>query len=150
MDSPLREIREARLARRARFEALVGKAVAGLPEQFKARLENVDIIVEDWPSPGQLARMGIRSRYQLLGLYEGVPLTVRGSGYNMVTPDKVTIFRKPVEAICHSEEEIAAEVQRVVRHELAHHFGISDQRLNVLENRKKDSDSGGATGANES
>ncbi|MBI2908157.1 MAG: metallopeptidase family protein [Chloroflexi bacterium] len=134
MDSPIRQIREARLARRARFEALVRQAVAGLPEEFRARLENVDILVEDWPSFGQLARMGLRSRYQLLGLYEGVPLTVRGGGYNMVTPDKVTIFRKPLEAMCRSDEEIAAEVQRVIRHEIAHHFGISDQRLRAIEN----------------
>lgn len=135
--SPMRQIRQAQLARRARFEALVRKAIAGLPVEFRSRLENVDIVVEDWPTPRQLARIGGRSRRQLLGLYEGVPLTERGSGYNMVPPDRITIFRKPVEDKCRSEKEMAEEIQRVVRHEIAHHFGISDQRLSILENQAR-------------
>lgn len=137
--SPIRRIRQERLNKRTRFEALVLQAVHNLPTEFKQRLENIDVLVQDFPSTRQLGRMGLQNRYQLLGLYEGVPLTVRGSGYNMVPPDKITIFRRPIEATCQSDEEIAAEIQRVVRHEIAHHFGISDQRLRVIE-KKHDSD----------
>ncbi|MFH1486890.1 MAG: metallopeptidase family protein [Chloroflexota bacterium] len=135
--SPIRQIRQAKAAKRVRFEALVHKAITDLPEEFKSRLENVDVLVEDWPAQRQLGRVGARSRWELLGLYEGVPLTVRGAGYNMVPPDRITIFRKPIEEKCHSEVEIAREIQRVVRHEIAHHFGISDQRLSVIERRAK-------------
>jgi predicted Zn-dependent protease with MMP-like domain len=112
------------------------KAIDELPPEFRDRLENVDVIVEDWPSPTQLNRNNIKSRFGLLGLYEGVPHINRGPGYGMVLPDKITIFRKPIEARCHSWQEVEEEVARVVRHEIAHHFGIDDHRLRTLENNK--------------
>ena len=118
-----------------RFEALVDKAIAGLPEEFKERLENVDVVVQDWPTKMQLQRSRVRHRSYLLGLYEGVPLTMRGRGYTMVLPDKITIFQKPIEAICHNDEEIEREIQKVVRHEIAHHFGIGDRKLKEIESR---------------
>ena len=119
---------------RERFERLVVQAVESLPEEFRERLENIDVVVADWPTPGQLADSGLRRRDALLGLYEGVPLTWRGARYGMVVPDKVTIFQKPIEAICRSDARIIAEIRSVVRHEVAHHFGISDDRLEQLEN----------------
>ena len=118
-----------------RFEALVDKAIAGLPEEFKERLENVDVVLQDWPTKMQLQRSRVRQRSYLLGLYEGVPLTMRGRGYTMVLPDKITIFQKPIEAICHNDEEIEHEIQKVVRHEIAHHFGIGDRKLKEIESR---------------
>jgi predicted Zn-dependent protease with MMP-like domain len=121
---------------REKFYNLVMKAIDELPSEFQDRLENVDVIVEDWPSPAQLARNNIRSRFGLLGLYEGVPHLRRGPGYGMVLPDKITIFRKPIEARCHSWQEVEEEVAKVVRHEIAHHFGIDDHRLRTLENDK--------------
>jgi len=72
---------------------------------------------------------------QLLGLYEGIPQTKRGSGYNLVLPDKITIFQKPIERVCRNDEEIEAEVQKVVRHEIAHHFGIGDDVLRMIEHK---------------
>ena len=107
-----------------------------LPKEFRRRLENMDIVVQDWPDREQLHAARLRNRWQLLGLYEGVPLTHRGSGYNLVPPDKISIFQKPIEAKCHSPEEIEAEVGEVVRHEIAHHFGISDERLEFLERER--------------
>jgi predicted Zn-dependent protease with MMP-like domain len=89
-------------AQREKFYTLVTKAIDELPPEFQDRLENVDVVVEDWPSPAQLARNNIKSRFSLLGLYEGVPHLHRGPGYGMVLPDKITIFRKPIEARCHS------------------------------------------------
>ena len=118
---------------RERFQELVTRAVDSLPEEFCTRLENIDVVVEDWPSPSQLASVGLRQGHTLLGLYEGVPLTKRGRRYGLVAPDKITIFQKPVEAKCRYEAEITAEIHRVVRHEIAHHFGIGERRLRQIE-----------------
>ena len=121
---------------RQKFEALVFRAVEALPAEFKGKLENVDIIVEDWPSPNQISRLGLGYKTQLLGLYEGVPQTKRDSGYNLVLPDKITIFQKPIEMKCRSDKEIEMEIGRVVRHEIAHHFGIGDAALYKIESQK--------------
>lgn len=112
------------------------KAISGLPEEFQEKLENVDVVVEDWPSARQLRGLRLRQREQLLGLYEGVPQTDRGQSYTLVLPDKITIFQKPVEAQCHSDREIEEEMGGVIRHEIAHHFGISDATLRKIERRK--------------
>jgi predicted Zn-dependent protease with MMP-like domain len=117
---------------REKFEWLVAKAVDSLPDEFHARLENIDVVVADRPTPDQLAALGRKRGESLLGLYEGVPLTKRGRHYGLVVPDKVTIFQKPIEAHCRNDAEIIAEIKRVVLHEIAHHFGISDARLRQL------------------
>jgi predicted Zn-dependent protease with MMP-like domain len=118
---------------RERFEALVAQAVETLPQEFQERLTNIDIVVEDAPSRSQLNHL--ERGFTLLGLYEGVPLTQRSSNYGMVTPDKITIFQKTVEAACagRPESEIKVEIQKVVRHEIAHHFGIGDARLKEID-----------------
>jgi predicted Zn-dependent protease with MMP-like domain len=118
---------------RESFERLVAQAVDDLPEEFLLRLENIDIVVEDQPTPGQMRHLGLERGETLLGLYEGVPQTVRGSHYGLVPPDKITIFQRSIEAKCRYGGNISAEVQRVVKHEIAHHFGISDARLHQLE-----------------
>jgi len=117
---------------RERFEWLVAKAVDSLPEEFHTRLENIDVVAADKPTPTQLAEVGRKRGETLLGLYEGVPLTRRSQHYGMVVPDKITIFQKPIEAICNNDARVIAEIQRVVQHEIAHHFGISDARLRHL------------------
>jgi predicted Zn-dependent protease with MMP-like domain len=116
---------------RARFEQLVDEAIESLPDDFKERLDNVAIVVEDLPSPGEARRLGRRGG-RLLGLYQGQPLTRRDSRYGMVFPDKITIFQGNVEAISRSEAEIREEVRKTVLHEIAHHFGIDDRRLHDL------------------
>ena len=118
---------------REMFERMVAKAVQALPEEFVARLENIDVVVEGWPTVDQLTRAGLRHGQTLLGLYEGVPLTKRGRRYGLVPPDKITIFKKPIEAKCRYDSEITNEIQRVVKHEIAHHFGIGDARLKQIE-----------------
>ncbi len=115
------------------FERLVAHAVDDLPEEFLDRLENIDIVVEDQPTPDQLLNLGLERSETLLGLYEGVPQTERGWHYGLVPPDKITIFQRPIETKCRYGGNISAEVQRVVKHEIAHHFGISDARLHQLE-----------------
>jgi predicted Zn-dependent protease with MMP-like domain len=115
-----------------RFELLVRRAIDNLPDEFQERMENIDIIVDDYPSREQLASLGKDRDQTLLGLYEGVPITRRTYGYGMVMPDKITIFQRPIESMCNSDTQIIAEVRRVVLHEIAHHFGIDDGRLREL------------------
>ncbi len=118
---------------RERFEWLVARAVEALPDEFITRLENIDVVVEDYPTRSQLASVGLRRGETLLGLYEGVPLTKRGAHYGLVPPDKITIFKKSIEAKYRYNAEIIGEIQRVVQHEIAHHFGIGDARLEQIE-----------------
>ncbi|MBI2869762.1 MAG: metallopeptidase family protein [Chloroflexi bacterium] len=116
-----------------RFSELVVRAVEALPGEFASRLDNVDVVVQDSPTPRQMRQAGISRDQTLLGLYEGVPLTQRDTHYGLVPPDKVTIFQKPIEAVCRSDDEIVEEIGRVVRHEIAHFFGIGDERLDEIE-----------------
>jgi predicted Zn-dependent protease with MMP-like domain len=123
------------------FEELVAKAIDGLPEEFRAGLENVDVVVQDYPSKRQLARIG--RGMTLLGLYEGVPQTKRTQGYGMVLPDKIVIFQKPIQDTCRSEAEVEAEIGRVVRHEIAHHFGMGEEELRRIESRSQSREKAG-------
>jgi len=118
------------------FECLVAEAVSRLPQEFQERLENIDVVVEDWPSRQQCDEAGLSRGQTLLGLYYGVPLTRRNRAYGLVVPDKITIFRKTIEQHCKSDDEVIKRVGEVVRHEIAHHFGISDARLAELEKGK--------------
>lgn len=117
---------------REKFEELVAKAVKNMPAEFFDHLDNVDVLVADQPTESQLRKSRLKANQTLLGLYEGVPQTKRGSGYGMVLPDKITIFQKTIESKCYNDEEIVAEVEHVVKHEIAHHFGISDARLREI------------------
>jgi predicted Zn-dependent protease with MMP-like domain len=114
----------------ARFEQLVGQAIDSLPEEFMEYMENIDIVIADAPNGAQLKRL--RRGQTLLGLYEGVPMTERTTNYGYVTPDKITIFQKTIESAFHQEDVIVKEIRRVVLHEIAHHFGIDDARLDEL------------------
>ena len=116
----------------AEFNDLVKQALDLLPEFFQKKLNNVEVVVSNWPTPAELRSVGVSTRYGLLGLYQGVPLTRRTTGYGLVLPDKITIYRMPIERICRTPEAVVAQVRRTVLHELAHHFGISDDRLREL------------------
>ena len=116
---------------RDRFEELAAKAIDDLPEEFRSGLENVDVVVQDYPNRRQLARVG--KGMTLLGLYEGVPQTRRTQGYGMVLPDRILIFRKPIQEMCRSEAEVESEIGKVVRHEIAHHFGTDEEALRRIE-----------------
>jgi predicted Zn-dependent protease with MMP-like domain len=110
------------------FEDLVVEALDSLPQDLLEVLDNVDVTIERFPSPRQLRSVGV-TRGTLLGLYEGVPLTKRTSGYNIVAPDKITIFQGPIEQMCGTYAAIVEQVRVTVIHEVAHHFGIDDERL---------------------
>ena len=105
------------------FDALVSEALDTIPPELAGMIENCVVVVEDHPPPDQPG---------LLGLYEGIPLTERGDFYSGVLPDKITIFRLPTLAICDTVEDLIEEVHITVVHEIAHHFGIDDDRLHDL------------------
>jgi predicted Zn-dependent protease with MMP-like domain len=106
------------------FEQVVQEALDSLPPELSERISNVEIVVDEEPPLGQ----------PLLGLYQGVPLTRRGSGYNGALPDKITIYRGPLERLYGWDPDVLrAQIRHVVLHEVAHHFGISDERLIELD-----------------
>jgi len=115
------------------FERLVAEAVHGLPPEFARRIANVEFSVEEWARPDDYARTGAPPRSTLLGVYRGIPLTRRTAGYNMVVPDRIVIFRQPLQHLAADEADLEQRVARVVRHEIAHYFGISDDRLHELD-----------------
>lgn len=115
------------------FRTLVQEAIDTLPDEFLQFMENVEVVVQQYPTRRQLESVGLRGRFSLLGLYEGTPLTRRSSAYSLVVPDKITIFQAPIEAYCETHEDIRQEVQDTVIHELGHHFGINEARMSELE-----------------
>ena len=119
------------------FDELVRQALDSLPDEIAARVSNIDVEVQAWPTPDQLRSARVPSGATLLGLYQGIPLTRRNSGYQLVPPDRITIFRGPLESISRSEEEFVERVRATVIHEVAHHFGISDERLREIEAARK-------------
>ena len=122
------------------FEELVKAAVNSLPEKFKEKMENIAVVVEDLPSQELLMEMKIKSPYGLLGLYRGVPYPRRGIWYRNVMPDKIIIFKKPIEVRCRNKEDIKESVRRVVIHEIGHYFGLGEADLQRIEReRYKDS-----------
>lgn len=114
------------------FERLVLKALDGLPPPIRERMDNVDVVVEEWPSPDDLEEAGLDDRHDLFGLYQGIPLTER-THYDMALPDKITIFQRPIEAACATRADVVKEVRVTVIHEVAHHFGLSDAALDHTE-----------------
>jgi predicted Zn-dependent protease with MMP-like domain len=115
-----------------RFEQLVAEALEEIPEPFASHLDNVHIVVEEEPSLEDLSRADVESGNTLYGLYQGVPQTARGAGYTFTLPDKITIYRGPILRACADEDEVYDQVAETVVHEIAHHFGISDERLEEL------------------
>lgn len=121
---------------REKFEELVKQGIDAIPERFLEKLDNVDIMIENEPSPEQKKKIKLGNNSKLFGLYEGIPQTKRGF-YSGVLPDKITIFQKTFEEVCSSEEEIKQKVGQTVWHEIAHHFGMSEERVRKVEKKKK-------------
>lgn len=111
------------------FKDIVIEALEELPDFFKEKIENLSVVVEDEPAPDQIEESGIDEKDILLGLYEGVPLLERNQFYGNVLPDKITLFKKNIERVCDTQEQMKKEIIHTVQHEIAHHFGISDAEL---------------------
>ncbi|MGE5312773.1 MAG: metallopeptidase family protein [Acidobacteriota bacterium] len=117
------------------FHDLIARAIDELPRRYIDHLDNVAITYENEPTPEQLTKQGVREGDLLLGLYEGVPLTERGAGYNLVLPDKITIFKQPILQLSHDEDDFYQRVKHTLWHEIAHHYGLDHDRIHELENR---------------
>lgn len=118
------------------FEKIVAWAIDDLPKEYIDNLSNVAITIEDDPTPAQRIKQGLRRHQTLFGLYEGIPRTSRGNGYNLVIPDRITIFKNPLEAWSSSLAELMARTRNTVWHEIAHHYGLGHDRIHELERKK--------------
>jgi predicted Zn-dependent protease with MMP-like domain len=112
----------------AEFEALVARALDGLPQEFAEQLENVAVVIEEEPDPADLEELGMAADEELFGLYLGVPLPERGQGYSAL-PDRIAIYRGPVLRQCRDRREVIREVRDTVVHELGHYFGLDDDEM---------------------
>jgi len=119
------------------FRELVEEAILELPEEIHKKMDNVALCVEKRPTAEQLRKVGTRSAGILLGLYEGVPKTTYGRGFGMILPDKITIFQEAIERFAGNPEAVKDLVRKVVRHEIAHHFGFDEKQARELEKKKK-------------
>ncbi|MBK6562208.1 MAG: metallopeptidase family protein [Dehalococcoidia bacterium] len=117
---------------RAEFRRLVREAVASLPPDLLKSVHNVDIVIERRPTARDRKQAKLGPGGLLLGLYHGIPLTKRGEYYNLVAPDKISIYQEHIEAVCRDDDEIREQVRKTVLHELGHYFGIDDDRLHQL------------------
>ena len=115
------------------FASLIARAIDELPSKYTDHLDNVAITYDDEPNEHQREKLRLRGDQSLFGLYEGVPLTQRGAGYNLVLPDKITIFKKPLLSISSSLEELYDEVKHTLWHEIAHHYGLDHDRIHEIE-----------------
>lgn len=112
---------------RDEFEQLIAEAMEELPAEFKSKLNNVSVVLEEWPTPHQLRDANIRPGGLLFGLYHGTPQTKRTSG--TIYPDKISIFAGPILLVCKTPEDVKRKVRQVVRHEIAHHFGLNEEEI---------------------
>jgi len=117
---------------REKFEELVEKAYERVPEKFKRKMENIEITVEDFPTPGDLEQLRIRGGELLLGLYRGTPLPKRSIWQAARLPDKIVLFQRDIERMCRSEKEVEEKVYEVLLHEIGHYFGLSDKEIYEL------------------
>jgi len=118
------------------FELLVKKGIDVIPKEFLEKLDNVEIVIEDDPTVEQLKKLKIKNNSLIFGLYEGVPKTKRW-GYAQILPDKITIFKNQIEKSCQDENKIKEIVKDTVWHEIAHHFGMDEQRVRKAEFQRK-------------
>ena len=118
------------------FDQLISRAIDELPEQYIRNLDNVAITYAEEPTIEQLQKQGVREGQLLLGLYEGVPLTARGAGYNLVLPDKITIFKQPILQLSSDEDDFYERIKHTLWHEIAHHYGLEHVHIDQLENKK--------------
>ena len=115
------------------FEELVNKALDSIPQLYQDNLNNVAITIEDEPSPAQRKQLALRCNETLFGLYEGIPLTRRGAGYNLVRPDRITLFKLPMVNVSKNISELAEQVRHTLWHEIAHYYGLNHEQIHKLE-----------------
>jgi predicted Zn-dependent protease with MMP-like domain len=117
------------------FAQLVGEALDELPSKYTDNMNNVAIVYEDDPTPLQREELKLHCDESLFGLYQGIPLTQRGMSYNLVMPDKITIFKNPIVSVSPDMATLKKQIKHTLWHEIAHHFGLDHDRIHELERR---------------
>ena len=120
------------------FDNLITRAMNELPQKYIEGLDNVAIVMADKPSPEQSYKMKLDNQHLLLGLYEGIPLTKRGSGYNLVLPDKITLFKNSILAVSHNKSELFEQIKRTLWHEIAHYYGLDHDRIDQIQRTNRE------------
>lgn len=115
------------------FEEMVNKALDHIPKLYQENLNNVAITIADEPTAEQRLKLKLRCDQSLFGLYEGIPLTKRGAGYNLVIPDRITIFKLPMSHVVNNTDELAEQVRHTLWHEIAHFYGLNHDQIHKLE-----------------
>jgi predicted Zn-dependent protease with MMP-like domain len=118
------------------FDQLITRAMDELPQEYISGLENVVIVQADDPTPEQLEKMKIDHNHLLLGLYEGIPLTQRGSGFSGMLPDKITMFKNPILAVVNNDYDLLEQIKRTLWHEIAHYYGLNHSHIDKLQQSK--------------
>jgi len=121
--------------KRQRFERLVAEALDEIPRRFREAMVNVAVVVEDTPSNELLVQMDIEPPDTLFGLYQGVPLPERDWAYGNALPDRISIFQRPIEEACETDDEIRDTIGETVIHEFGHYFGLSEAEIEEIEER---------------
>jgi predicted Zn-dependent protease with MMP-like domain len=119
------------------FAGLISRAMDELPQEYIKGLDNVVVTYDDEPTEHQRAKMKLRQGDELYGLYEGIPLTQRGAGYNLVLPDKITIFKYPMINIFEDEDRLYGQVKHTLWHEIAHFYGLNHAKIHEIESHWK-------------
>ncbi len=119
------------------FEQIVADAIDSIPPKYATHIKNLAFVVEDDPSVHQRNKLKLGPHQSLFGLYEGVPLTKRAGGYNLVLPDKITVFKHPVEMSANSYADVVEQVKHTIWHEVAHYYGLDHFMIDELEDGKK-------------
>ena len=118
------------------FQEVVEDAIDALPDEFREHIDNVEIVIADWPDSYQKQKMkqkyASERRFILLGLYEGVPINHKSVFQTPHLPDRITLFRKTIEQYCSTREDMVDQIHRTLLHEIGHHFGLTDKRLREL------------------
>ncbi len=117
------------------FEQIVATAIDNIPPKYAQHIKNLAFVIESEPSLEQRQRLKLGDHQTLFGLYEGIPLTSRSGSYNLVLPDKITIFKRPIELSAQSLVEVVERVNNTVWHEVAHYYGLDHNRINELEDK---------------
>jgi predicted Zn-dependent protease with MMP-like domain len=119
---------------RERMEEIILQSLKKIPRVFRNKMENIEIVLEDRPSPAVKQSLGLRAGDTLLGLYQGVPRTQRGADYGNVLPDKITLYSDSLTGECEDTESLMQKVQEVLQHEVGHYFGMSEELLEEIAN----------------
>lgn len=115
------------------FDQIISQVMDELPEEYISNLKNVAIVMADEPDEAQRQKLKLRCNDLLFGLYEGIPLNRRGAGYNLVLPDKITLFKNPLLAVSDTLDTFKKQVKHTLWHEIAHHYGLNHDRIHEIE-----------------